>query len=513
MPRLFSKTKFRLDDGSAPRHELIAWGDLVKPDQQISLTMLKSALDAGYAGGFVCIDRNQGTVEIYRDAIGIEAAYYEIDGNSVTVSRLPFLSKSPSLNENYIRSVLANNFSDYTITSDSNVHIVPPGSLVRIQNGRVQTEHWYRPNMKVQNRSHADAKAELRSILKSLLGDHINLYRSGLAWGAGLDSSIIAFEAANSGVSLPHYTFSGTLEGCEIDESILLWRSKLGKLNMLHLEQVEGEMLWDPQEEPFQLYTPNFAMMRPVMRSMQTHGLTAVLTGNGSDDIFSFPAPSLKARILPKPIYRLGQRLKSQTSRSEFIPDDLWREEQFKKTELIQKREPSGLHWYQSRLYSRILCGGNYQFALRLAQDAAARFGLTHRSFFLHKKVFEFALSLPEELWTSTGLGKDLLRETYRGLLPNGLTLKRSTQDYGPLTIAMLRQQQSKLMQVIKDGVTISRFGLDSARMSAIINSDLDSTQAFEFFKVVYCEQIIRQVRLTYEQNKKTDKNIPETQT
>ena len=511
---MFSKTTFHLDDRSAPRLEIKAWGDFDIPDENSSQDLIKNSFKSGGPGGLVFVDREKRKIEIYRDALGIEAAYYSVNGNTVTVSRLPFLTTTPSLNEDFIHGVLANNFSDYTITSDRNVRIVPPGSVVRIENGREICEQWYKPDLRTYKKSLADASAELRSIISKALSEYSSRHRLGLAWGAGLDSSIIAFEAAKTNLPLKHYTFTGSLNGCEISPTILEWRAKLGSdIHFSTYEEIGAELRWTPQAEPFQFYTPNFAIMRPLMRAMKNDGVSAVLTGNGADDIFSLPKPSLKAKLLPNAMYRIGQRTTARMRKSDFVAKEIWSAQQLKKMKTMQGREPVGLNWYQKQLYNRILGGGNYQFAFRQAQDAAARSGLVHRSFFFNTKIFEFALTLPENLWTPTNLGKEIFREAYRGLLPEFFVSQRSTQDYGPMTVAMFQQQLPDMQRYIQNGTLAANHKFNFSQLLSLINSNLDSTKAFEFLKVVYCEQMMRQVRLIYEQNKKTDQNLSEAQT
>ncbi|MEW6072549.1 MAG: asparagine synthase (glutamine-hydrolyzing) [Planctomycetota bacterium] len=247
---------------------------------------------------FAIWDRAARELFLSRDRPGVRPLFYTIAGGAfLFASEVKALFLHPAVSREIDPRGLDQTFTfwhpigDRTIFRD--IRVLPPGSSMRVRDGRVEVWSHWQPAYAVDGarRSAADWAEEIRALLVDatrlrLRADvPVGAYMSG-----GLDSSLITALIARF-TATPLETFSVTFEEAEYDES-RFQDEVVSHLGTVHhrvpcsrrdIAAVFPDVVWHA-ETPILRTAP--APMFLLSGLVRRHGFKVVLTGEGSDEIF-----------------------------------------------------------------------------------------------------------------------------------------------------------------------------------------------------------------------------------
>jgi len=341
------------------------------------------------------------------------------------------------------------------------VHALPAGSWMRFDGHDLKIEtFWHVDYRRKIDISYPDALERVRGIISEAV--RIRLRSDvplGVLLSGGIDSSIVAYEAAREvGDNLKPFTVG--VEDAELNEADVARRTAqaLGVQNIILPMKIDPEQtlpaLVRQYDQPF---SDPSAMPSLAISKLAREHVTVALNGDGGDELFAgyrryvatqmtdslnwIPAPAARAaaatlsRIAPKRRSALGHmaRLARTLSYSEgeryiartmdmLLEQDkasIWRGPKMRPTEAWIESIPTyadnDLDIQLSRDVQIIL-----QSALLVKMDIATMAAsLEGRSPMMDYVLGEFAMSLPNHYLIKGTTTKALLRDAYRGLLPN----------------------------------------------------------------------------------------------
>lgn len=253
---------------------------------------------------FALWDTRDQALLLARDGLGVKPLYYaETPRGTVFASELKAVLQEQSvdrtLDAGAVRDHLLYLWSPSPDTMFSRVKKLPPGHAALVRNGRVVREwcHYELPyGQEISDISAAEAIESVRDALtlaveRQLIAD----VPMGAFLSGGLDSSSIVSIASRKGENLPCFTigFRGPEARVEGMAEDLPFARKVAKhLGVdLHTIWVGSEMVEDLPRMIYSLDEPS-ADPAPInalyiTRLAREHGIKVLLSGTGSDDIFT----------------------------------------------------------------------------------------------------------------------------------------------------------------------------------------------------------------------------------
>ena len=428
---------------------------------------------------FVFYDRKENTLLCVRDYFGIKPFYYSFDGGQFS-----FASEVPAMLELGVPRILDLQTSysflrwgqyDYGDRSFiNNMFQLPPGHYLRIKlTNRLQYEKhiYWKPNPSfVSDYSFEEAAKRIRELfLKNVELHLIADVPIGISLSGGIDSSAIASAVRYLYPDRELHAFSYIPEDPSISEEEDV-RFLARELNLiLHCSGTPAEEVFSrlpeivrAQGEPFQAVL--YSQMR-LFENAKEHGITVLLSGQGSDELFGgyagYPGARLASMILTGQIlqadryYRMLCRstvpskrtaithemiqelipaclygLASKIRGKEKVPDwidhsQLPPEIQLRPLDERKTLYPGKRKMIQTMMYQATCFGLPY--LLRQEDRNSMHSSIESRVPFLTRELAEFAWSLPEEYLVDpeTGLTKNVLRSALQGIVPNRILENR----------------------------------------------------------------------------------------
>ena len=433
---------------------------------------------------FAIYDVHEGALFCSRDRFGIKPFNYAVvDGQILFASEIKaMLSYAPSLIEpdynmisNFCRTSVGAQHEDSWF---KRVKRLQPGCNLLVRDGNISSErYWNYPEKADAALSKGEAQARFRDLLEDAVRIRMRSdVPLGLTLSAGVDSNSIAYLMQRIDPA-PHHSFTARFNASEnlrqdktvyvdgdtaIDESVVACQTAAA----LGLDSQVVETDYDAFIESmsriiYHLESGNSSpAVLPLMQllAMARQKLTVVLEGQGADEllagyIMTLLWPSvfdlLKAGKFREAFcaiveysrtytikYSLMMLARSLGNRLPVIDRIYQRTEginaafgpkldRFKRMADYPAYADEGGGGFVQRLLRRQHCGGlvnllHYGDAISMANSLESRMP------FLDHRLVEFAWNLPSEFKIANGIGKQLLREAMRGIVPDAILLNRT---------------------------------------------------------------------------------------
>lgn len=422
-------------------------------------------------------DAPSGDLVYCRDRLGVKPLYLHHDGQQMTLASevsaiAEMLGGYPAPNPEKLFDFLLTGFSEQgTATFFQGVRAVPPGVVGRMsRTGRCSQapyHHWPEPGS-----AEPLSSQELRGLVEDAVRLRLqaDVPVASLLSG-GLDSSIITRVALNASQQSRQrldgaFTYGyRDAEQAGFDESAraaqLMGESGHGGLHhVLRFSPIpsvdELMSLVAVQGEPFS--TPSVLASFRTYRAIAEQGFKVVLSGEGADELFggysaryhslaardalwsgrlvqmasllrqrTFPAGLLLNRLVwDLPLTMVGPLLRRYRPSVGVMSSGLW-ESQQQRLAAVRERMCSRL---EQRMREDQL-DNLLPMALRMADRNSMSAGIELRSPFMDYRLVERAFRTPALERVGSGRSKALLRDAFKGVLPDGLVATPKNTGFG----------------------------------------------------------------------------------
>jgi asparagine synthase (glutamine-hydrolysing) len=462
---------------------------------------------------FAIMDMRQNRLFVARDHYGKKPVYYArtAAGGLIFASELKALRVLARetgtrllVSEQAIYDYLSLGVPPQPTTIYQNVAMLMPGSWMTFDGAALTTERYWRPDYtRKTTLPYAEVLEQVRALIAEAV--HIRLRSDvplGVLLSGGIDSSIVAYQAAQE-VGATLQTFTVQVDDPALNEADVARRTAqaLGVKNTILPMQVDPaetlQFIVRQYDQPFS--DPSAIPSVAISRLARQH-VTVVLNGDGGDELFAgyrrhlaaavtenldwVPAGVARAaasvlnavapgrrsalgyaaRMARTLAYTRSERYLVRTTDALLERDkrDIWRGGPVRPTEdWIETVNPAGsgeLDVQMSRDVQIILLS-----ALLVKMDIATMSAsLEGRSPLMDYKLGEFAMSLPAHYLLKGQTTKTLLRDAYRGRLPDEVIAgqKRGFEiplahwlehDLRPLVMDTLAAKSARVRQYVAD--------------------------------------------------------------
>jgi asparagine synthase (glutamine-hydrolysing) len=237
---------------------------------------------------------------LVRDRLGVKPLYYFWDGKDfVFASEIKALltvdkiRNNLSLNHSSIASFLHLGFIPSPASIYNEIHKVPSGSYISINESGVKITQYWSPENKIRSankQKYSDAKEELRELVESSVKYRLKSdVPVGILLSGGIDSSLIA-SVASKFASGQVNTFNIKYEYDDVDESFYSKKvaESVGSIHHEYLLTVKDakehlESVIDKFDEPF---SDSSALPSFLASRMAAQYGKVLLSGEGGDELF-----------------------------------------------------------------------------------------------------------------------------------------------------------------------------------------------------------------------------------
>lgn len=410
-------------------------------------------------------DKQEGTLYLYRDRLGIKPIYYFWDGkNFVFASELKAIKKivktKLTINQTALRQFLHLGYIPQPHSIYNEVQKFPSGHFAVIRKHHFELKSFWNPSEKfidtlLSDESHA--KAELKKLLHSAVEYRmISDVPFGTFLSGGIDSSLVTAIAQDIS-TLPVKTFSIGFNESKNNESGFA-RAVSNHLKTQHTEFTVTEneakalvpSLLDIYDEP---YADSSAIPTLLVSQLARKQVTMTLSGDGGDELFmGYGAYTWAERLnhswlkyLHKPVslaLRFGDNRMQRVaellnySSKDYLPSHIFSQEQylFSKNEINQMLHNELIYSDELPMHlpARSLTSAEYQAFFDLnyylrddllvkVDRATMHHSLEARVPLLDYRVVEFALNLHPNLKLKGHTQKYLLKEVLYDYVPKEL--------------------------------------------------------------------------------------------
>lgn len=365
--------------------------------------------------------QRERTLILARDAVGMKPLYYaEVPGDrgiafaSEVKAFLSLPGFEARINEGSLRQYLEFGYVwDTHATALNGVVKVPPGSLVRIRNGKSEEpEVWFSPPVAATqpDRSISERSEELYERMSVVVGEHLHAdVPVGILLSGGIDSGVIAALASQHSRPI---TFTFAFEQSEIDEREQARRVAKAIGSEHHEVVITPSQFYsrlqsdawylDDLFEDWGLFTTKMMYER-----CRQEGLKVVLVGEGSDEIFGgYPQFMLSRRHRWKEIFlfQLYRRYAGRRYGRQF-PD-------FREVMKSHLKATAGDRFDAIRRFEvSNQLPNNYLMKVDKASMAAE---IEARAPYMDRRIVEIVLRTPSKYLLSGSINKLLLRTMAR---------------------------------------------------------------------------------------------------
>ena len=423
---------------------------------------------------FAIWDEKKNILFLARDRLGIKPLYYFNKNNFIFASEIKSILANPhyyrEINEEALHHYLTLSVSPAPETLFKNINKLEPGHFLKIdQNGSIEKHNYWKP--KINNDIKNLTEFELKENLRDLLRESIKIRTmSEVPFGAflsgGVDSSLNV-SLMNEVVDNKIKTFSVGIEGDskynELDNAEYIAKFFDTDHHSLTISKNEFiESLSDIvkfQDEP--LADPVSIPLFHVSQLARKNGTYVIQVGEGADEIFSgyslyslmnkfhrlYFKPYSKLPMFIKTIglkigknflsnsklnyLRLAQENKELFWGGSFIFNSSEKRELYKSSNEFDtystKIEPFFNNYdlvnpdasFIDRVIALDLNHRLPELLLMRTDKMSMATSVETRVPFLDHKLVEFALNIPSNMKIKNGIGKYILKESARGLIPD----------------------------------------------------------------------------------------------
>lgn len=409
---------------------------------------------------------------IERDVVGTLPVYYAKFGLRHYVShRLISLVRAYpgpiTVNREYLQKVCWNFYADWNESPYLEIKRLPPGSKLEIANGRAKVIEgipfeWEKPGSPSPER----LRSTWREICAETLTENPKL---GVLLSGGFDSTALMLQLEEVGTGRDLFSYSLTFQSAGQKSPTLEMVCRTGswkKHFVSYEEQGPRAFMADTGPDLPLIYSPNLYFFLPLLRAAALQGVNTVCLGTGPEFTFSYPlqiyasflknghlgrlvsdfrwltfrnlllplvpawaySRMLRCRQWPRPLMKLDadEELKIKLSVNSYL-DRL-------------RRLPMEPH--QRLIFARFFMSGLIQFGMEQEQELAQSFGIRMSYPYFHPMILRRFMELPLESVARDFDNKPLLREAFRGLVPEQVRTQTSAQDYTLVVEEIMRRQE-----------------------------------------------------------------------
>lgn len=429
---------------------------------------------------FCILDSRERLLFLARDRFGKKPLYYSIteEGDFLFASELKglliltdFLGVKREIVDQSVYDYLSLGAVPQPNTIFKGLHSLPPAAFAIFNQDGLSIERYWSINFENRssisyNEALEEIKATIAEAVRIRLRSDVEL---GIFLSGGIDSAIVAYEAAKSNYS-DFVTFSIAVDDPALDESADARKTAeyLGVRNRIHQLKIspldDTEDIIDRYDQPF---ADSSAMAASAVSRLAGGKVKVVLNGDGGDEFFAGYRRHLATRMLATfrfmpakfilKLIELGNagylsrrsglgfaarfiRGLSQPSQDRYLiwgPDlfrecdkrILWRGRTAQPTETMIK---TAMEDNTSEMSKQMMA----DIKINLASDllvkmdiATMAHSIEARSPLLDHKLAELVFSLPEKYKTRRWRAKSLLKDAYKGRLPDEI-LKRPKKGF-----------------------------------------------------------------------------------
>lgn len=265
---------------------LVTWGeDALKKIQGI------------FAFGFY--DREEDSVLLARDHMGVKPLYYESDGNHLLFSsELKGIIKSihkPKLSLEAVSQFLHFNYVPSPKTLICGVHKLQPGHVLKFQKGKSITRRYYKPIKPFK-------KGVEGEDIQNVIGDEVTSQLVsdrplGVLLSGGFDSSIVLHHASQSNKMKTFSTGFEMSTGAESEHGKFNADAEVAKITakhygsehtsyMISLEMIREEMISIVEQLDEPVSSPTQISQFMLSRFIRQEGIVVALGGDGGDELW-----------------------------------------------------------------------------------------------------------------------------------------------------------------------------------------------------------------------------------
>jgi asparagine synthase (glutamine-hydrolysing) len=433
-------------------------------DRDVVLTAYRDAglsvLDL-LAGDFAVViwDARTQTLVAARDHFGVRPLHYTVVGSTCWVtSRIAQLRRLPevgrSIDEGTLVAFFAGALTSPERTFFERICRIPPGHILTVGNGSVQTRRYWDPYPETDivvddDRDYAEM---LRSLLSRAVGDRLRCARRpGLLLSGGVDSAAVACTVADlqKASLLPNglATFTATFDTPGSRDR----RSRTEPLNELYGfdgHHLPGDTGWTFQDLPGSagdepLEGMYVRTVRGLLEAAHTNGVDVILSGYGGDvvlggssyylldlaiarrwmalfhELRAYPPWrrwQLLLRYVAKPLILRRPSATKMPRVPEWVSPQL--RSQAARAESIFQPEAGGIRGLSRRAELAAQALPHQATRMLWYHSEALCKGLELRHPFFDRRLFEFFLAVPMTRKIERGRPKALLRQMLAGRLP-----------------------------------------------------------------------------------------------
>jgi asparagine synthetase B (glutamine-hydrolysing) len=497
----------------------IATASGLDPDEAAE-TVLATAYDRhgddlleGMFGSFVVVLwnplRRQGVIA--QDQLGTRSLYYHDDGSRLRFASdigvlVRVLPRRPAPNATVVAHLLSSARGPVELTPYEGIWRAGAGQLIRLAEGRWRRERYWRPQYRrPASRSRADLSEELWVAVTSAVRARVDAGGSpGIIMSGGLDSALVAAAATprGSGQAVPR-TYSAVFPGQpSLDESPRV-RLLADSLDLPGVEievhrqgalaaSLEYLRAWD-----IPLSGPGLMLERPLVRRAAEDGVTALLDGQGGNELFDF-SPYLASdrlrhgrlvssiglvRSFPlgsaKPPWRRSLTLWRRFALKGALPYGLQRRVRRRRgperyvsahlndetcrlyfdaeDPLAWKRDAQGPLWW-AWLVHMTTHGWEQAGLPEYLRHRAAMGGIEARPPLMDTRLVEAALSIPPQANFDPVFDRPLIRNGLKGRVPDDVRLWHEKSNLGPLYYDSMLADLAGIRSVLGPGAETRQY-------------------------------------------------------
>lgn len=449
---------------------------------------------------FAIYDLRTQTLHIARDAYGIKPLYITyVDGKPHFASEMRSLmqgmKQKPALNMASLSAFLQLQYVPGPATMCEGIESLPPGTMLTWKDGK-ETRKMFQPEqVTVPTLTKSDFNHDFPSMMQHVVEDHMIADRPiGIFLSGGMDSSIVLHHMAKAGKQ-PVKTFTVRFDATEEEDAARFNRdADLAQMTAKHYGTDHQELLLTANDYRTMYRDTTRALDLPnadsvsvaqfALARMAKKKADVVLSGAGGDELFGGypryrvarilnmlswvpgpvrgalggllgypsdvlsmnPGPELALRLLGRPEKEIRSIIKGGWFRPEATPS-LFRERFARESNtdaVRQFMEVDRNLWLVDE-------------SLKLCDAVTMASGLECRVPFIDPRVIAWSHATPSNWHVGFKRTKALLKDTYRGVLPEHLFTLPKASFYPPLA-KWIRRECAPLVEEALNGKRINEF-------------------------------------------------------
>ena len=435
-------------------------------------------------GDFGCVlyDLQNHETIIIRDHLGVIPVYYYLCENFLLISdtidvMLSHSSIPKNLNEKVILKFIANGHHFNTKeTFYTHILKIPRATISKLKNGILESTIYWHPES-IQPLTYKTEKEyidHLSGLLKRVVSDRIEPGTIGAHLSGGLDSSPIAVLAGREALSSANsfYTYNWCRPEPDDDKPYHEWSDAREIANLEGFTHSEIDFTVDYAKTTLEEHdisrhgSTTYEYERILLPLAKKQGVKQIFSGFGGDELFTIRARSRNTDLIRKGKWLKALKLSyDQTSKDRLtIPHSLFyfgksllytfsNKQEIKKTyshsmnrafaallRIVNPKFKDSLSlMIKNKIRSRKLNireqqlfnldKGYHQARIECWNALGKKHGIRYVYPLLDKRIVEFALALPEQLYYKNGLDRYLYRKAIEPLIPGYLTDKRKPKE------------------------------------------------------------------------------------